>query len=540
MYTFKKLHPARLLPVILLAIFAGSCIENDLPYPWVQPNVTVFEVERTDQEGHELLASATVIDSADRTITLHLSEWANIEAVRVTEFELSEGSVLIAPESLPSSIDLSQPFAMTLGLYDRTFEWTIRATQEIERYFTIGSQISTSVIDPENHTVKALVPTGQPLDAIQVRTIKLGGNSAVMTPDLAGKTVDFTQPVKVKVTEFGESVEWTISVEQTDVSVEIESIDAWTKVAWIYASAESGKENGIEYRLASEEEWTVAPDDWLTVNGGSITACLRHLQPMTEYVVRAFSGEDHTAELSFTTESEVQLPNSDFTQWWLNSKVWNPWPENGESFWDTGNRGAATLGQSNTIPLENPASATGYQGAVLQTKFIGVGVFGKLAAGNLFAGSYVRTEGTNGVLAFGREFNRRPTGLKARLKYSTAPISNVSTSNPNLSHMKGQPDTCIVWCALADWNEPFEIRTSPSNRQLFERTDPHVIAYGEMTSGDSIEDFVDVVINFDYVATDRVPSYILLTASASKYGDYFTGGQGAVLTLLSYELLYDY
>ncbi len=361
-----------------------------------------------------------------------------------------------------------------------------------------------------------------------------------MTPDLAGKTVDFTQPVKVKVTEFGESAEWTISVGQTDVSVDIESIDAWTKVAWVYVNAESGKENGVEYRLASEEEWTAAPDDWMTVSGGSITACLRHLQPMTEYVVRAFSGEDHTAELSFTTESEVQLPNSDFTQWWLNNKVWNPWPKNGESFWDTGNRGAATLGQSNTIPLENSASATEYQGAVLQTKFIGVGVFGKLAAGNLFAGSYVRTEGTNGVLAFGREFSRRPTRLKARLKYATAPISNVSTSNPNLSHMKGKPDTCIVWCALADWNEPFEIRTSPSNRQLFDRTDPHVIAYGEMTSGDSIEDFVDVVINFDYVATDRVPAYILLTASASKYGDYFTGGQGAVLTILSYELLYDY
>lgn len=540
MYTFNKINPARLLPVILLAFFAGSCIENDLPYPWVQPNVTVFEVESTDAEGHDLLSAATVIDSADRTITVHLSEWANIEAVKVTGFELSEGSTLIAPDVLPAELDLSSPYTMTLGRYDRTFEWTICATQDIQRYFTIASQISTSVIDAENHTVKALVPTGQSLEAIRVLSIKLGGNSAVMTPDLAGKTVDFTDPVEITVTEFGESTIWTITVEQTDVSVEIEAVDAWTKVAWIYVSAESGKENGVEYRLASKEEWTVAPDEWLTVSGGSITACLRHLEPTAEYVVRAFSGEEHSAETTFTTESDVQLPNSDFTQWWLNNKVWNPWAEDGESFWDTGNRGAATLGQSNTIPLENPASATGYQGAVLQTKFIGVGVLGKLAAGNMFAGSYVRTEGTNGVLAFGREFNRRPTGLKARIKYQTAPISNVSNSNPNLSHMKGQPDTCIVWCALADWNEPFEIRTSPSNRQLFDRNDPNVIAYGEMTSGESIDDYTDVVINLDYVATDRIPTYILLTASASKYGDYFTGGQGAVLTVLSYELLYDY
>ena len=541
MYTFKHIKSSAALALAAAFILLmGSCIKNDLPYPWVQPTFTSFELAKTDADGNNLLHSATEIDSADRTITVHLSEWADISKVELTDYQLSEGAELISPSSLPATLDLQQPMTVTLGLYDRTFEWTITATQEIRRYFTISSQIGSSAIDAESRTVKAYVPTGQPLDAIHVLTIKLGGESSVMTPDLTDQTVDFTNPVTVTVSEFGESQEWTVSVEQTDVSVTLDQIDPWTEVAWIYASAESGKQNGFEFRQESEQEWTVVPDEWITVDGGSLTACLRHLQPETAYVVRAVSGDEHSAELSFTTGSNVQLPNNNFTQWWKNGNVWNPWAETGESFWDTGNRGAATWGSANTIPLDDANSSTGYDGAVLQTKFIGVGMFGKLAAGNLFAGSYVRTDGTNGVLAFGRPFTQRPTAIKARIKYTNVAITHTSTSNPNLNYMKGEPDTCIVWCALGDWDEPYEIRTKPSDRQLFERDNAGVIAYGEITSGQPIEDFKDIIIPLEYNATNRIPKYLLLTASASKYGDYFTGGNGSVLTVLSYEVLYDY
>lgn len=528
---------------IMAACAAGglsSCISNDLPYPWIQPTITEFSVQSTDAEGHNLLTGPTVIDSVNRSVTINLTEWADIENIKVEKTAFSEGTVLVNPSAIPSEIDLSSPMSLTLELYERSYDWTVTARQNIERYFTISSQISTSIIDVENHTVKALVPTGQALNSIQVHTIKLAGPAATMTPELAGQHVDFTEPVKVKVTEFGRTTEWTITVEQTDVSVELERVDAWTNVAWLYANAETGKQNGFEYRRASEEEWTVVPQDWITVNGGSFTACLRHLDAMTEYVARAVSDDDHSAEISFTTGQNVQLPNSDFTQWWKSGKVWNPWSENQEPFWGTGNRGATTLGDSNTTPLADASSTTGYQGAVLETRFVGVGVFGKIAAGNLFAGDYVRTDGTNGVLAFGRDFTMRPTAVKARLKYTTAPITHVSTSNPNFSYMKGEPDTCIVWCALADWNEPLEIRTKPSERQLFNRNDAGVIAYGQMQSGVTIGDYTDVIITLDYKATDRVPRYILLTASASKYGDYFTGGNGAILYIDSYELLYDY
>ena len=45
---------------------------------------------------------------------------------------------------------------------------------------------------------------------------------------------------------------------------------------------------------------------------------------------------------------------------------------------------------------------------------------------------------------------------------------------------------------------------------------------------------------FEYTSTSRVPKYILITASASWLGDYFTGCDQATMWLDNVELVYDY
>lgn len=85
-----------------------------------------------------------------------------------------------------------------------------------------------------------------------------------------------------------------------------------------------------------------------------------------------------------------------------------------------------------------------------------------------------------------------------------------------------------------------QIRTNPKNRQLFDPDGNYVVAYGKVQFGETIPDYIPFEFKLDYKATDRVPKYILITASASKYGDYFTGGAGAVLYLDNLELVYDY
>ena len=517
-----------------------------MPYPWEFPCYSEFEVQSVDAEGHELLAGAVVIDSVERTVTIPLTEYADIQAVRVTAWKLNDGSSFADSSLFNQPLDLSKPLEVTLEKYERDITWTIQATQTIQRQFEIASQIGAPEIDPELHTVKTLVPMQQSLESILVRQLKLAGPLATYEPELVGQHVDFSQPVQIDVTEFGRTTQWTITVEQTDVSVVVDRVDAWTQVAWIYASAEIGKQNGFEYRKSTDDEWTVVPQDWINHDGGAFNCCLRHLDAETQYIVRATSDEDHSAEIEFTTASIIQLPNSQFTQWSIktgsaaNRPNWQPWGEDQTPFWGNGNTGAVTMGPSNSLPIDDPDSPTGYQGAELKTEFKGVGAFGKLAAGNLFAGEYVKTVGTNGVLSFGREFTGRPTGLRAVIQYTTAPITDYNKSNPDFSSMKDQPDTCIVWCALTNASEPLEIRTAPSNRQLFDRNADDVIAYGQYQSGSDTPGLITVTIKLDYKATDIVPTYIMLTASASKYGDFFTGGRGARMIVKSYELLYDY
>lgn len=523
-------HITGIFSIILavIAVALSSCINNDIPYPRIQPNFTVFEVVGQDE--------GTAIDSATRTVTLHFDEDVNLAEAVVDTFALTAGASVVSPD-LAQPIDLRKPLEVTLRLY-QDWVWTVTAVQEIERYFTVDGQVGTSTIDVPGHRVVAHVSKHTPLTSITVTSIKLGPAGSAMTPDLLepGLTVDFTHPVEVVVTSFGESTTWTIYVEQTESTVETVRADAWTCVAWVYGQAEAGKDNGVEYRLKGDTQWTRVPDDDITADGGSYYARIIHLSPQTTYEARAYSDSEYGAILTFTTGQALQVPNSSFDNWWLDGKIWCPWAQDGEPYWGTGNKGATTIGSSNSVPTDETVSGQGWA-AKLETVFAGIGMLGKLAAGNIFIGTYVKTDGTNGILSFGRDFTERPTKLKGYLKYKTAPISHTATGFENL---KGQNDTGIVWIALIDQDEPFEIRTNPKNRQLFDPDGSYVVAYGKIEYNQDVPDYIPFEITLNYKSTQRVPKYLLITASASSYGDYFVGGVGATLYLDDFELVYDY
>ena len=510
---------------IMPAILAG-CIKNDIPYPRIQPNITAIEADG--------LLKAAEIDSASRFVTMTFDETVDMEHVQITSYELSEGAQLVAGD-LSDPINLTKYYIVTLRLY-QDYDWVIRGVQNIERYFTVENQIGSTIIDVSARRVVVTLPENVGLQNVKVLTMKLGPANAVTTPALVGSEIDLTKPCEVRVSVFGREEVWTIHGETVESSVATSGADAWTQVAWVYGAAIEGRDNGVEYKPAGTDQWIRVPDSWVTFTGGTFCARIINLNPGTQYVARAYSDEEYGNEVAFTTGAIAQVPNSSLSEWNKVGRVWNPWPEGGTPYWDTGNKGATTLGESNTTPTEDTSSGTGYA-ARLETRFVGIGPLGKLAAGNIFAGSYVRTDGTNGVLSFGRPFTERPTKLRGYLKYNSVAISH---STAEFAHLKGEPDTCVVWAALIDSAEPFEIRTNPNNRQLFDPAGPEVIAYGCFQSGQSIPEYIPFEFDFGYVSTSRVPKYLLIVASASKYGDYFTGGNGSVLYIDDLELLYDY
>jgi hypothetical protein len=516
-----------LLLLLMLGGALQSCLKNDIPYPRIQPDFLTMEAEG-------LLKDAE-IDTDNRMVTLTFGEDVNIKKVNITSYTLTEGASL-TEGNLSEPLDLSKYYICTLSLY-QSYDWVIKGVQNIERYFTVENQVGASIIDVGGRRVKVTVSSsGKGLKAVKVLTMKLGPSNALTTPALDGTTIDLSQPVEVTVEAYGEKSTWTIIGEETTSNVTTVRADAWTNVAWIYGEGLADADNGVEYRVSGTQQWIKAPSGWVTKTGATFYARLINLNPETTYEARCYGDDEYGDVVTFTTGSIVQMPNSSLSNWSQDGAVWQPWGEGDTPYWDTGNKGATTLGSSNVVPTTDTSSGSG-QAAMLQTKFVGIGAVGKLAAGSVYTGYYVRTDGTNGVLSMGRAFTERPTAVRGYFKYTTAPINKYSSG---MEYMVGQPDTCVVWCALIDSNEPYEVRTNPKNQHLFNPNGSEVVAYGRMQCGYDVPNYVPFEVQFEYVATNRKPKYLIVVASSSKYGDYFTGGDGAVMCVDDFELVYDY
>ena len=372
-----------IFPVLCLAAMLSGCIKNNIPYPRIQANFVTLEA--SGQTG------TTQIDTVNRVATITLPEDANIYSVRISGYSLTPGAHIV-DNPFGNPVDLSEPIYVYLELY-QSYLWSITAVQNIERYFEVSGQMGETAIDVPGHRVVVYVRSGTDIKEISVIRAKLASTAATMTPDLLeGGTFDGSKPFTITTDTYGHKEVWTVYVQTVEEAVTTVSVDAWTCVAWVQGQGEAGLDNGFEYRITGSEAWTKLPESQVTHNGGAFTGCIMHLLPETSYEVRAYSNDNYGSILSFTTGKELQVPNSDFENWWLDKRVWCPWAEDGEPYWGTGNQGAATVGQSNTVPTDDTPTGTG-RAAKLETKWIVV----KLAAGNIFTGTYIRTDGTNGV-----------------------------------------------------------------------------------------------------------------------------------------------
>ena len=522
----KYIYMVGVQAALLLSL--ASCIVNDLPYPKIPEYILMLAAE-----GEEQPAS---LDTENYTATIYLPETVDIRNVRFSEFVVSDEAVA-DPDLLEGTYDLSTPIVVNLRRY-QTYSWLITARQEIVRYVDIEGQIGSTVIDAVGRRILVRVPETADLANLTLTAIKLGPEGlTTMDPDIKPGPINLSEPLRIDVTCFGRTEDWTIYVEKSAMVVQTSSVDAWSQVIWAYGDGPADVRNSFQYREASSDQWIDVPDGDVSQTQGSFSVCIPHLKPLTEYVVRAVSGDDIGNEITVTTQSTEVLPDGSFDQWWLDGRVWCPWNEGGVQFWDTGNTGAATLGQSNVVPSDDTPPGVVGQSAKLETKFVGIAGIGKLAAGSIYTGKFARVDGTNGVIDFGREWNVRPTSLRGYMKYTTAPIDYASTE---YKYLLDRPDSCHIYVALTDWQSPYEIRTNPKDRQLFNPDSPEVIAYGELISGSDSQGWTEFEIKLNYRSTSRVPRYIQITCAASKYGDFFTGGAGACLYVDEFSLQYDY
>lgn len=311
--------------------------------------------------------------------------------------------------------------------------------------------------------------------------------------------------------------------------------EIWPTTATIYGNIlkEGATAPTLVYRAKGAAAWTTATT---TTTGTKLTAALSGLTPGTTYEYAAQSGEYTSAIMTFTTEAAQQLVNGGFEGWTTAKAPYLMYAEGQEMWWDSGNHGSATMSKNITTP-DGDVKVEGNYSAKLASQFVGVGAIGKFAAGNAFVGKYIATEGTDGVLGWGRSFGSRPKALKGYIKYAPGTIQYIGDGAPS-SIAKGDPDTGIIYIALltnhtetyssnnGSGTYPVIVKTKKSERQLFDKNASNVIAYGEKVFAEATagNGMVEFEIPLTYFKSDVKVSNIMIVCSASRYGDFFTGG----------------
>ena len=522
---------------LLVALCAASCIKNTIPYP-------VEEIAILRYEGEGFRAA---IDPLTRTVTATLDEPTNITAVKVTDVEITEGGT--ASMSLTGTFNMQAPIEVTLSRY-QDYRWTITAEQPIERYFTVEGQIGETEIDTESRTATVYVAKGTDLGRIRVTSLKLGPASVTtMTPSMEELTsfgsvrYVYLQYPALK----GAQERWQLYVLETDVKVQITAADAWAKVAWLYGAAEEGTRVGFRYRKVGEEAWSEVLN--VKQEGGTFSACVKGLQEASDYEFIAYSNEDLSPVVQRRTETTRPLENGGFEDWCVVKDIVYPYAEGGSPFWASGNVGASIANATVTEGVKDTRpGSSGKLSARLTSIFANVFGIGRFAAGNLYIGNYVRNDGTHGIINFGRPFTARPVALRGWVKYERGLIDYITTQPPGVTLQKGDPDCGSLYIALGDWDpavyggtaeSPVEVATRRIAETAFDKDAEAVIGYGELLLTESVNGWTEVTIPIDYRSTSRVPTHMLVTFAASRYGDYFTGSSKSVLWVDDFELIYE-
>lgn len=346
--------------------------------------------------------------------------------------------------------------------------------------------------------------------------------------------------------------EATLSLRLSNAAVELQeatdvSYTTTTFVATIVKPDELTGNVGFNYREKGASDWIFVAG---TNNGTTLTATVDNLKFGTPYEYCAVAGGYTSPAKELTTLTPPQLPNASFEQTSTASdKALMFSADPNDFYWDSGNHGSQKM-QKNVTEVTTKYFHSGKQGLCLHSQFVGFGSYaGKFAAGNIFVGKYLATEVMDGVLGWGRPFNCpiRPKALKVWARYEPVNITHDDTSAlPSVS--KGDPDNGIVYIALVtdqtmSYNSetwPQIVKTSSSSRQLFDPSGSNVVAYGEhvFTSATTEPGLVEITIPLNDVNPSLTVSNIIIVASASRYGDYFVGGNGSLLYLDDFELVY--
>lgn len=376
----------------------------------------------------------------------------------------------------------------------------------------------------------------------------------VMATDNNGKKAQTL--VRIANTEAAIVYADPIIIEFEDFQNDFTSVSARSVTIPVNITDVSIENPAVQYRKSGESAWTTVPVN-STRAAGDVSVRLTGLTPATAYQFRVVAGafadgkyEFESEEIGeFTTEGEFTIPNASFEDWstynaqtMLGKRdVILPFADGDKltAFWGSGNEGAATANKVLTNKSTDMINSGTYSARLASDAALGI-----IAAGNIFTGYYVKTDGTNGVLSVGKEYNgSHPSKLRVFANYRPGGSVTISDGNEKyVDIVKDGTDQGQIYVALT--TEPIEIRTNPDNRKLFDKNGSEVLAYGEVTwkeafGTDGSLQLIDIPLEYNDRAKTMKPTHLVIVCSASKFGDYFCGSSKSVMYVDDFELVYE-
>lgn len=530
--------------IAAFVLFMTSCIDNDIPYPYILGEIKEIAIE--GQIGE------TKIDLAKRTVDLTVDERVELEEIKITKL-IANQEALIKPDEkacvdagkfpdfsytslndLPANantaMNFTEPVSMLLQTY-QDYYWTIKVKQVIERSISVENQVGPPVIDEKNRIVLIYVSSKQPLKSIKINEMNLEGNNSRLVPDPFMVT-NFTRPQRFEAYRNDKRIgQWTVDVVHTESSSSTGNAEVWARKAIVSGGMKSGAKPGVEFKKNSESNWKKVEDSAIAlITSTTFKATIKGLEDGTAYqwrvIVDGVTGETS----SFTTEKIQQVPNLNFDTWTLDGKNWfanavaNDY-DDPSAYWATGNEGVTLSLAGGHDPVTMPVEGSdAYKGKAARLRSItGVNLVGA-AAGNLLIGKY-KTNLTNPSksVEFGRPFTgARPSQLVGYFKYTPENITNKGSIPGNLTK-----DQAHIYIKLWD-----------SAGNLF--------GYGEFVCKDKVSAYTKFTVDIDYKDLSARPSLMSIVATSSQYGGEFEGakvagqvGHGSTLWVDEFELIYD-
>lgn len=563
----------RIVGVLVLLLTVVSCaIENDIPYPIVEGRITAFSVEgQRAAEGEQ--DTAATIDAKARTVTLYVNDSVDISRLKITQLVcnpanatlLVDGSLcddeakfpsigFASLDSIPLSsntrVDFSKAVTFTLRTY-QDYAWTVSVKQIIDRKIKVVG-MKDYTIDEDTKILLIRMPKGTDLTNLQVEAMNLGGEYGDVYPDpttIKDFSTDRIFSVHYNWESEDKLTKWTVmaryevdSNEDEDATIPTTgelSVNAWSKHAYASVKVTSAEGWTAEYSVKGKDSWTSVST---SVNGNLCEATLKGLSPSTTYTCRMKDKEGNVQVISeFTTETVTTLYNGGFEDWYKNDKgIWYAATQadvTADSYlWDSSNSGSGSFGFNPTTESLDIKHG-GNSSAKLETQYALI----KLAAASLYYGRFNSLVGVSGAkIDFGQPITSRPTALHGWFQYAPKAIDYVGENQPSGTVEKGDTDICSIYIALA--KKIYTIDNTDESTFIQYATDDNIVAYGELPVNQCIDtggQWKEFSIDLKYKTLERPDKmYLIIVASSSKYGDYFTGAKGSIMYLDDFELIY--